>query len=191
MLLPRANVLSEKEQIGKYALSQPSLRSIVVNPAYYMENFNAKEWAVYLGGLPFILDSEGYYTLSWPLWGGSNEVPLIAIERDFGDIVHGVLLNLGLLCGKTIQAVSQSRALEEVPNDFEHGMIHSFCSASVADFYHQQPGKRRVSYPLKTGVYSKPTERGSCRHSRRCLGFATYLVDCIMASLTMLISLRL
>ncbi|KAL2674324.1 hypothetical protein Neosp_012775 [[Neocosmospora] mangrovei] len=98
----------------------PSLRSIVVNPAYYMENFNAKEWAVYLGGLPFILDSEGYYTLSWPLWGGSNEVPLIAIERDFGDIVHGVLLNPGLLCGKTIQAVSQSRALEEVPNDFEH-----------------------------------------------------------------------
>ncbi|KAI8712191.1 NmrA domain-containing protein [Fusarium sp. LHS14.1] len=87
----------EKEHIGKYALSQPSLRSIVVNPAYYMENFNAKEWA-----------------------GGSNEVPLIAIERDFGDIVHGVLLNPGLHCGKTIQAISQSRALEEIPTDFEH-----------------------------------------------------------------------
>ncbi|KAI8653684.1 hypothetical protein LRP88_00578 [Fusarium phalaenopsidis] len=110
----------EKEHIGKYALSQPSLRSIVVNPAYYMENFKAKEWALYLGGLPFIQDSAGYYTLSWPLWGGSNEVPLIAIERDFGDIVHGALLNTDQLCGKTIQAVSQSKPLEEIPTDFEH-----------------------------------------------------------------------
>ncbi|RMJ07765.1 hypothetical protein CDV36_012619 [Fusarium kuroshium] len=93
----------EKEDIAKYAHSQPSLQSIVINPAYYMENFNVKEWAAYLGGLPFTEDSEGYYTLSWPLWGGSNEVPLIAIERDFGDI-----------------AISQSKTLEDIPADFEH-----------------------------------------------------------------------
>ncbi|RSL96840.1 hypothetical protein CDV31_013306 [Fusarium ambrosium] len=110
----------EKEDIAKYAHSQPSLQSIVINPAYYMENFNVKEWAAYLGGLPFTEDSEGYYTLSWPLWGGSNEVPLIAIERDFGDIVHGALLNADKLSGKTIQAISQSKALEEIPADFEH-----------------------------------------------------------------------
>ncbi|RSL66432.1 hypothetical protein CEP51_012807 [Fusarium floridanum] len=94
---------AKKEDIAKYAHSQPSLQSIVINPAYYMENFNVKEWAAYLGGLPFTEDSEGYYTLSWPLWGGSNEVPLIAIERDFGDI-----------------AISQSKTLEDIPADFEH-----------------------------------------------------------------------
>ncbi|KAM5347506.1 hypothetical protein ACJ41O_010511 [Fusarium nematophilum] len=110
----------EKYNIGEYAHAQSSLQSIIINPAYYMENFAVKEWAAYLGGFPFTKDTAGYYTLSWPLWGGTNEVPLIAIERDFGDIVHGVLLNAEQFSGKTIQAISQSRVLGEFPADFEY-----------------------------------------------------------------------
>lgn len=86
------------------------------------------------------------------LGGGSNEVPLIAIERDFGDIVHGALLNADQLCGKTIQAASQSKPLEEIPTDFEHGMTHSFILALAANFNEQQPGKGRGLYLLRIGV---------------------------------------
>jgi hypothetical protein len=86
-----------------------------------MENHLVKELAPFLGGFPLDADEEGYLTLRIPRWGRSDEIPFIALGEDFGDIVHGVLLDPSANDGKLIQALSESATPTELVEAFERG----------------------------------------------------------------------
>nr|XP_036589797.1 NmrA family protein [Colletotrichum truncatum]KAF6801802.1 NmrA family protein [Colletotrichum truncatum] len=116
-------ILAEKHAIGEYARSKPSLTVVEVSPGWYMENFLPPELAAVFGGLPYTPDAEGYMTFSSPRWGGNEEVPLIGIEADYGDLVHGVFLAPEKYKGKRVQGMSQSRAIDRFGEDFEVGML--------------------------------------------------------------------
>lgn len=77
--------------------------------------------APFYGGFPCNQDDEGYLTLRCPCWGGTTETPFVSITKDFGDFVHGVLLNLAKYRGKFIQAISVSAKPEELVAVFEKG----------------------------------------------------------------------
>lgn len=77
--------------------------------------------APFCGGFPFIQDDEGYLTLRFPRWGGTDEIPFVSIAEDFGDFVHGVLLAPEKYHGKFIQAMSISAKPEELVTAFEKG----------------------------------------------------------------------
>ncbi|KAL0942897.1 NmrA family protein [Colletotrichum truncatum] len=96
---------------------------VEVSPGWYMENFLPPELAAVFGGLPYTPDAEGYMTFSSPRWGGNEEVPLIGIEADYGDLVHGVFLAPEKYKGKRVQGMSQSRAIDRFGEDFEVGML--------------------------------------------------------------------
>ena len=56
-----------------------------------------------------------------PKWGGDEDVPFIGMADDFGDIVHGILLEPERWDGGFVQGVSDVRGLEEVVKSFERG----------------------------------------------------------------------
>lgn len=77
--------------------------------------------APFCGGFPFNQDDEGYLILRLPRWGGTNEILFVSITEDFGDIIHGVLLNPEKYHGKFIQAISVGAKPEELVAVFEKG----------------------------------------------------------------------
>lgn len=77
--------------------------------------------APFCGGFPFNQDDEGYLTFRFTQWGGTNEIPFVSITEDFGDIVHGVLLNPEKYRGKFIQGISVSAKPEKLVAVFEKG----------------------------------------------------------------------
>lgn len=93
----------------------------IVSPGWYLENQLVKDLAPLLGGFPFIPDSGGILTLEVPRWGGNEEIPFIAVEDDYGDIVHGVFLDPERFNGKLVQAISQSASLEQLVQAFAKG----------------------------------------------------------------------
>ncbi|KAK7701713.1 hypothetical protein SLS64_010161 [Diaporthe eres] len=70
--------------------------------------------ALFCGGFPFNQDGEGYVTLLFPWWGGTDEIPFVSITEDFGDFVHGMLLAPEKYHGQFIQAISVSAKPEEL-----------------------------------------------------------------------------
>lgn len=78
-----------------------------------------EEFASALGGFPLIPDEEGYLTLSIPRWGNIPErIPLTAVAEDYGDIVHGVLLDPAAYDGRLVQATSDVSSYEEIVSTF-------------------------------------------------------------------------
>ena len=88
-----------------------------------MENHLVEEIAPALGGFPFTPDEEGYLTLHVPRWGGNDEIPFIAIGEDYGDLVHGILLDPKKYNGRLVQGISASATAEKLVSDFEKGML--------------------------------------------------------------------
>lgn len=87
-----------------------------------MEN-SLSEWAVdFYGGFAVREDSEGFMTLSLPHWGNSPElVPFIAIEDDYGDIVHGILLDPYAHDKQVIQSISDICSFDELTEIYNKG----------------------------------------------------------------------
>lgn len=113
-----------KNAIGNYAGSKSGLAfetTTIVSPGNYMENFLIEDLAAIFRGFPYIPDEEGYLTLATPHWGGTEHVPYIAIEADYGDLVHGVLLDPVKYNGRFIQGFSQSITSDQVTKDFQEG----------------------------------------------------------------------
>lgn len=87
-----------------------------------MESFLWAEIMGVFGGWPHTPDAEGNLTFTCPRWGGPNDaVPFVAIEADYGDLVHGVLLAPEVYAGQLVQGFSQLRPLEQVVPDYERG----------------------------------------------------------------------
>jgi hypothetical protein len=90
-----------------------------------MENFKDDGMSNLFGGFPLFPDREGYLTLKMPLWGGKEDFPWISVTDDFGDMVHGVLLNPLHWKRRVVQATSAVLSPLEVVNTF----ISGICSA--------------------------------------------------------------
>ncbi len=89
-----------------------------------MENHLVAEMAPILGGFPFESDEEGYYTLRLPRWGGNEEINFISIGDDYGDLVHGVLLNPEQYNGQLVQGSSYVATETQLVQAFEKGKCH-------------------------------------------------------------------
>ncbi len=114
-------VFTDKNKTLKHAKSHPEFTNIIsVDCGWYLEVFLYEEFAGVIGGFPLIPDEEGYLTLSVPRWGNDPErVGLTAVAQDYGDIVHGVLLDPAKYNGKLVQANSDIKSFEEIAATFE------------------------------------------------------------------------
>ncbi|PGH05676.1 hypothetical protein GX51_02836 [Blastomyces parvus] len=118
----KLNMMDNKNKIEQLARNSPNIKTVTaVCAGWYFENFTSPFIAEVFGGFPLVTDSEGYVTLSQPLVGGPGLVPYIAMEEDFGDLVHGVLLDPGTWGGKTIQGFSHLATFEKIIEDFTKG----------------------------------------------------------------------
>ena len=95
-----------------------------VYTGWYMENFGSPQFSQVLGGFPFTPNEEGILTICCPRWGTSIDrpVPWIAVQEDFGDVVHGVLLSPHEYHGKPVPAFSNPLTFPEVIAAFESGL---------------------------------------------------------------------
>jgi hypothetical protein len=138
----------EKHAIGEYAKTKPFKSVAIVSPGWYMENFVVEELAPLFGGFPFIPDNEGYLTLSCPRWGGNDAVPFISISADYGDLVHGVLLDPEAYNHQMVQGVSISLTSEQAVSDFEKGT--AFFPSTLRDLLTQvATGKKSRFVPME------------------------------------------
>ncbi|KAF7510639.1 hypothetical protein GJ744_006251 [Endocarpon pusillum] len=114
-------MMMNKYKTLKHAKSRPEFTNVIaVDCGWYFEVFLSEEFAGVLGGFPLIPDEEGYLTLSIPRWGNDPErVGLTAVAQDYGDIVHGVLLDPAKYNGKLVQANSDIKSSEEIAATFE------------------------------------------------------------------------
>ncbi|UNI20870.1 hypothetical protein JDV02_006919 [Purpureocillium takamizusanense] len=108
----------EKYAVGEYAKSKGFKSVAIISMGWYMENHIIEENADLMGGFPFHPDTEGYLTLQMPGWGGDGNVPWIAVEEDYGDIAHGVLLDPEAYNGRLIQTMSQLAKPEALVDEF-------------------------------------------------------------------------
>jgi hypothetical protein len=86
-----------------------------------MENHLVEELAPAVGGWPFITDDEGYLTLRVPRWGGNENIPFIAIGEDYGDLVHGALIQPEKYNGKLVHGMSHEATASELVETFDKG----------------------------------------------------------------------
>ncbi|KAL9033419.1 MAG: hypothetical protein Q9214_007526, partial [Letrouitia sp. 1 TL-2023] len=97
-----------KHKIETYARSKKEFSTVTaIIAGGYLENLLYKEIAPVFGGFPHFPDSEGYLTYKTPLWGGEEDFPWISIADDFGDLVHGILLDPDRWNGKIVHGVSE------------------------------------------------------------------------------------
>ena len=114
----------DKDRIAKYALSKKVFETIsLVLAGSYLENLLDKEFGRFFGGWPFFPDSEGYLTTRAPRWGSHDEVPWVAIQSDFGDVVHGILLDPEKWNGKSVPVVSEIATPDKTTAIFQQGML--------------------------------------------------------------------
>ncbi|SPO06691.1 uncharacterized protein DNG_09384 [Cephalotrichum gorgonifer] len=109
----------EKYGVAEYAKTKGFESVINLSPGMYMENFLVSELAPVFGGFPVAPDEEGILNYVHPRWGGNEEQPMIGIEADYGDLVHGILLNPAKYNNRLVQAISESRSAEDTAKDFQ------------------------------------------------------------------------
>jgi hypothetical protein len=120
-----------KSKIEQYSIETGFFETVCpVFAGFYMQLFASKELAPVFGGFPYFPDEEGFLTLSTPRWGTETDMPVgwIAVEEDFGDIVHGVLLAPEKYNGKVIPALSDAKSFAEVTSVFQDGKLQSLVS---------------------------------------------------------------
>jgi hypothetical protein len=81
-----------------------------------------EELAPVFGGFPFVEDQNGHRTLRIPHWGGNEEIPMIAIADDYGDIVHGAFISPAKYNGQLVQGASQGITADQLVQSVARGM---------------------------------------------------------------------
>lgn len=111
----------EKYLVGEYAKSKNFDSVTIVSAGWYMENLMREGMARIVGGFALYPDEEGYLSFQSPRWGGSEEIPFVAIADDYGDFVHGVFLDPNKYHQKFIQGFSQSATATQLVETFQKG----------------------------------------------------------------------
>lgn len=100
-----------------------------VIPGWYMENFKHPmhfgNGYYPFGGFPSVPDADGVVRMRYPSVSGEKEsgIPIVSIKDDFGDIVHGLLLNPEKYDGKTVLAIGEVLEYDELTTQFTKGAI--------------------------------------------------------------------
>ncbi|KAB2574163.1 NmrA-like family domain-containing protein 1 [Lasiodiplodia theobromae] len=136
----------EKAEIAAYARQQQQAglfeSAATVTSGWALEIFWMRTYAEAFGGFAMVRDEEGFLTLHVPPMGNAPEsVPWTAVEDDYGDAVHGVLLDPRRWDGRTVWAVSECRSFEE-----------------VTEAYNRVAGTREARYVVKEGALEAGTE---------------------------------
>ncbi|KAL3478457.1 NmrA-like family protein [Aspergillus californicus] len=108
-----------KYQALKYAQATGHFSTVCgVYAAWYFEQFLDKSTSEVCGGFPYAGDS-GCFTLSLPEWGDDELPSFLSITRDFGDLVHGILLHPEDWNGKSVPAASDVMSFAGVAAAFQ------------------------------------------------------------------------
>ncbi|KAJ5109959.1 hscarg dehydrogenase [Penicillium argentinense] len=115
----KIKTMDMKASIAEYAQETGQFETIAfIHTGWYFELFLSEKMAKLHQGFPYFPDAEGYLSLHLPKWGNDSGAPFIAIVDDFGDLVHGILLDPKRWNGKTIQAVSDIQSLPQFVQTF-------------------------------------------------------------------------
>ena len=108
----------------KVAAQQKNMTATVVNAGWFLENAFDTKYVQSFGGFAKVVDQDGYLTWKTPPMGNDPEmVPWLAVADDYGDIVHGVLLDPETWNGQYIDAVSESMGFADMTSLFEKGRM--------------------------------------------------------------------
>ncbi|KAK5801375.1 hypothetical protein VI817_003587 [Penicillium citrinum] len=75
-------------------------------PASFMECWTAEPFCETWGGFPLVPKDTGELVLAVPPYGGDGRMPWVSVQDDFGDIVHGILLDPVKYDKGRVQAIS-------------------------------------------------------------------------------------
>ncbi|KAL4862416.1 hypothetical protein BDV12DRAFT_190432 [Aspergillus spectabilis] len=135
-----AKAAEMKTRIGHYATMTRHFKSVShIYAGFYMELFESPELTPVFGGFPYVPDSDNFLTITTPRWGKDTDVtvPWIGIREDFGDIVHGVLLEPEMYDGKVVPALSDPCSFPGVADAFQSATgkkARYICQPSWEDF---------------------------------------------------------
>lgn len=120
--------MPDKARISEYILAAAEQKSIrtgtVVNAGWFLEDAFDPKYVESFGGFAKRVDDEGYLTWKTPRMGNDPEsVPWLAAADDYGDLVHGVLLDPEEYNGRFIDGVSESMGFAQLTSAFQKGMF--------------------------------------------------------------------
>lgn len=108
-----------KAAIAEYAQKRNYFDAVCfIHAGWYFELFLSDLMAKLHQGFPYYPDEEGFLSLHLPKWGNDRGAPFIAIADDFGDLVHGILLEPERWSGRSIQGVSEIQSLPQLVQTF-------------------------------------------------------------------------
>lgn len=93
-----------------------------VLPASFMECWTAEPFCETWGGFPLVPKENGELVLAVPPYGGDGRMPWVSVQDDFGDIIHGILLDPVRYDKKRVQAISSLIRFEDLAHAFTRGM---------------------------------------------------------------------
>lgn len=120
------NASLDKAAIANYIKAKGFENFIFTAAGWYMSSFLEGELVGpepdggQFGGFPIKEDAEGFLSFKFPAMA-DGELPLIDMDRDYGDIVHGVFLAPQQHSGQFIQAYSQAITLQNLVHEFQRG----------------------------------------------------------------------
>ncbi|PYH87687.1 NmrA-like family protein [Aspergillus ellipticus CBS 707.79] len=111
--------LDLKAKVERRAYTMPGFQTVTpIVAAWFMENWLETDYADLFGGFPSIPDADGYLTYKTPFWGGKEDFPWISMADDFGDLVHGILVNPLRWNRRLVQGTSDIVSSGELVNTF-------------------------------------------------------------------------
>ncbi|OJJ42396.1 hypothetical protein ASPZODRAFT_170187 [Penicilliopsis zonata CBS 506.65] len=115
----------DKSRISEYMMAAVETHAIetgtVVNAGWFLENAFDPKYIVSFGGFAGAVDPDGYLTWKTPPMGNKPEsVPWLAVADDYGDLVHGVLLDPARWNGQYIDGVSESMGFGDLTWTFQN-----------------------------------------------------------------------
>lgn len=113
-----------KFRVENYARSIDRFEAVIgIVPGMYLENFLVPPFARAFGGFPLEPEADGVFTLAAPPWGRDTlGWPFLGVADDFGDLVHGILLDPVRWKETRIQGMSVLQPLKEMAFAFEKGV---------------------------------------------------------------------
>lgn len=173
-----------KYKTEQYIKSLGKFKTVIpIGPAWFLENFLSKEVAPVFGGFPWFPDESGRLTFSCPYWGGKEDVPWVSMSDDFGDIVHGALLDPEAWNNHFIHGLSDVRSFPEVMSDFTEATTRKAAWAPTLPSWEQfethgihelEDVKLMFGFTQITGgkYFGSPTEIGTARKLKKATAVA-------------------